>query len=104
MAEEQARVAGETPQSAQGADSSPVRGAEEEPEITGRYAQEKRRIHKRLKTYRMANGLGSFRKLADVTNGAVSEDAIREIFCGVKTNIQVWRIVDAALDHLAKTN
>ena len=61
---------------------------------------QKRAILERLLQYRKAHGLGSYRKLVEVANGAITDDEIRRMAAAENLPLAKWNILAAALDHI----
>ena len=81
---------------------APPYGPGEEPAagaaaFSGRYAGEKREIHRRLLAYREERGLGSLQALAARENGP-EESSLRAALLGEKLPMEVWRAIGRALD------
>lgn len=63
---------------------------------------QKRAILERLLQYRKTHGLGSYRKLVEVANGAITDDEIRRMAEAENLPLAKWNILSAALEHIEK--
>ena len=92
---------GAQPKSAGGAvcDATPGVG---DPSPAGRGGAEKRAIFARLKAWRESHGLGCFRPIVTMSNGAVTEDELRAMLAGERYPIAKWRVVDEVLNAMEK--
>ena len=81
---------------------TPVLRAKECEGFSGRGGAEKAAIHKRLVAFRGSPPrLGCLNDLAAATKGKVTADELRQILVdGMSPSIDVWRIIDKALDKL----
>lgn len=58
----------------------------------------KKRTHTRLVAYRNKNGSGCYNELVKITNGAITDDEIREMAEAAKMPMAKWEILSGALD------
>lgn len=59
-------------------------------------------ILERLLRYRQAHGLGCYRRLVKVANGAITDDEIRRMAAAENLPLAKWTVLSAALDHIEK--
>ena len=59
-------------------------------------------IHARLCKYCEDTGLGAAVRIAEATNGVLTDDDVREMRQGGRRTLEQWRVLDAALDWLEK--
>ena len=69
-------------------------------QITGHNKDEKREIYAKLMQFCAEHGLGARRKIADVSNGALTLSDVQDLTDCVPRPINVWRICEAAMNYI----
>lgn len=92
----------ETPVVVKQADAPSVAETHAVLSAAGPGAAEKRAIYQRLSDFRASHGLGCLSVVAVAANHIVTADELRAMLDGEKFPLPKWRVVNAALDHIAK--
>ena len=70
------------------------------PKFRGPYAQMKRETYERMTSFRQQHGLGSYRTVAEASDGAFTEWQLRDMMDNKPTAQMRWDALKAALDRL----
>lgn len=72
--------------------------------FSGYGAREKRATAERLDAFRERHGAGSFRKIAETSNGELTERDVADMTMRLKVPLPKWRMLAACLDELERAD